>query len=405
MIVSIQKPAGALKAAVTAVMAVCFFLPYLTPADGFNIIGYFPSWRGAPTTAQLSKLTHIIFAFGSPTAAGGLTPGITNLSQLTASARAQGVKSALAVGGGAYGDGNFPAIAASAALRSAFCTACTSATTTYGLDGIDIDWEYPDAGTQSAGYALLMADLAQALHAKGKFLSAAVTDNDWPGSIPTGSSVLQNVDFLNIMVYDMGNPHSPYSGAVNSLNTWCVTKGLARNKYMLGVPFYANNPAVTTYAAIVAQYPAAGSADGVGGYDYNGIPTIVSKTRLALQQAGGIMIWEIGQDATGQASLLNAIYTTVANAQTRRPLFSATSGSAAAPVITAAGRTLIVLCAADNVSMLTLYSCNGKAVRSFGVRLAKGDNRIALPVQTAGGIYIVKLSGSTGAASGRVVIP
>jgi chitodextrinase len=40
---------------------------------------------------------------------------------------------------------------------------------------------------------------------------------------------------------------------------------------------------------------------------YNGIPTIRNKTKLALQQGSGVMIWELSQDAPGANSLLAAI--------------------------------------------------------------------------------------------------
>ena len=43
---------------------------------------------------------------------------------------------------------------------------------------------------------------------------------------------------------------------------------------------------------------------------YNGIPTIKAKTSLAMQQTGGVMIWEIGQDCFNGNSLLNIIFET-----------------------------------------------------------------------------------------------
>jgi GH18 family chitinase len=43
---------------------------------------------------------------------------------------------------------------------------------------------------------------------------------------------------------------------------------------------------------------------------YNGIPTIKQKTTLAKEKASGIMIWQLGGDARGSKSLLNAIYKT-----------------------------------------------------------------------------------------------
>ena len=54
------------------------------------------------------------------------------------------------------------------------------------------------------------------------------------------------------------------------------------------------------------------AVDGVE-VNYNGPATIRRKTELALQVAGGVMIWELSQDASGAASLLRVIGETVAS--------------------------------------------------------------------------------------------
>ena len=41
---------------------------------------------------------------------------------------------------------------------------------------------------------------------------------------------------------------------------------------------------------------------------YNRIHTIKDKTKLAMKEAAGIMIWELTYDVPGRKSLLNAIY-------------------------------------------------------------------------------------------------
>ena len=48
--------------------------------------------------------------------------------------------------------------------------------------------------------------------------------------------------------------------------------------------------------------------DEVDGIYFNGIKTIERKTQFAIKKGlGGVMIWEIGQDASGDSSLLKAI--------------------------------------------------------------------------------------------------
>jgi chitinase len=44
---------------------------------------------------------------------------------------------------------------------------------------------------------------------------------------------------------------------------------------------------------------------------YDGIPTIQAKTKIAMQQASGIMFWNLDDDASGDLSLVKAIYQTV----------------------------------------------------------------------------------------------
>jgi GH18 family chitinase len=46
--------------------------------------------------------------------------------------------------------------------------------------------------------------------------------------------------------------------------------------------------------------------------NYNGPATIQRKTELAMRLVGGIMIWELSQDARGNDSLLRVIGATVA---------------------------------------------------------------------------------------------
>lgn len=118
------------------------------------------------------------------------------------------------------------------------------------------------------------------------------------------------------MVYDgnAGSGHSPYNFAVECGEYWTKTRGLSKDKVVLGVPFY-ERPNWASYADVVAKDPANAYKDsavinGTTVY-YNGITTMKNKTTWACNNAGGIMIWEITQDSkNAQLSLLNAIYGT-----------------------------------------------------------------------------------------------
>ncbi|SFE06691.1 Por secretion system C-terminal sorting domain-containing protein [Chitinophaga sp. CF118] len=274
----------------------------------FKVVGYMPSWSGDVNTVQYSKLTHINYAFLLPTASGGLQ-SIENpakLKSLVSLAHAKGVKVMISVGGWNNGDdGAFESLAANSSYRSAFTTNIVNFVNQYGLDGADIDWEYPDAGASANNYVTLMTQLSSALHAKGKLLTAAVVGT---GGASILSSVFSQVDFLTLMAYDYNNyDHSTYTYASQSVNYW-KGRGLPAAKAILGVPFYGR-PSWSSYATLVNS-GASPYADTFNGNGYNGITTIKKKVDLAYDQAGGIMIWELSQDLPSSSpySLLSAIH-------------------------------------------------------------------------------------------------
>jgi chitinase len=277
----------------------------------FKVIGYMPSWTGDVNTVQYSKLTHINYAFLLPTATGGIQ-GIENpskLQSLVSNAHANGVKVMISVGGWNNGDDSgFETLAGNSGYRNTFVTNMINFVNQYGLDGVDIDWEYPDGGTSANNYVTLMTQLSTEMHNRGKLLTAAVVGTGG-GSIL--ASVFNVVDFLNLMAYDYNNyDHSTYSYAQQSMSEW-RGRGLPQNKCVLGVPFYGR-PSWETFAALVAR-GADPYADTYSGVGYNGITTIKNKTNLAFDQGSGVMIWELSGDATGANSLLSAIHEVVLN--------------------------------------------------------------------------------------------
>jgi GH18 family chitinase len=110
---------------------------------------------------------------------------------------------------------------------------------------------------------------------------------------------------------DIG-PHSPYSYAEEAIRFWTEERKIPAERITLGVPFYGFDftpPArYISYEEIIKENTSFAWQDSVGRrLYYNGIPTIVKKTRLAKSKLGGIMIWEISSDAKGDLSLLRAI--------------------------------------------------------------------------------------------------
>ncbi|MBM2615627.1 ricin-type beta-trefoil lectin domain protein [Actinoplanes sp. LDG1-06] len=334
--------------------------------NGFKSVGYMPSWAGSVTSIQYSKLTHINYSFALPNANGTLQPieNTSKLQQLVTLGHQNNVKVSLAIGG--WNDGNdsaFESLAAGSGTRTAFVTNVMNTVRQYGLDGVDIDWEYPDPGTSGNNYTALMQQLSTALHNEGKLLTAAVVSE---GGTANGvqPAVFGYVDWLNIMAYDGGSPHANYDWAIASANFW-KNRGLPKAKTVLGVPFYSR-PGYLTYAQLVAQDPANANRDCTpGGECYNGLPTIRRKTQWAMANAGGIMNWELSQDATGANSLVSAIYETVMGGG--GPTTPPPSGRTGR-ITGIAGKCVDIAAASSaNGTAVQLYDCNGTAAQNWTV--------------------------------------
>ena len=330
--------------------------------NNFKSVGYMPSWSGSVNAIQYGKLTHINYAFVLPNANGSLraVENPAKLSSLVSLGHSNNVKVSIAVGG--WNDGNdsaFEALAGSASGRTNFVNSLVSFVNQYNLDGVDIDWEYPDPGASGNNYTLLMQQLSSAMHSRGKLLTAAVVSE---GGTANGvqPAVFGYVDWLNIMAYDGGSPHANYDWSVNSVNFW-KSRGLPASKAVMGVPFYSR-PGYLTYSQLVAMDPANANRDCAyanGAQQcYNGLPTIRRKTQYMLVNGGGMMNWELSQDTSNATSLVSAIYETVMGGTPGR----------VGPITGIAGKCVDVAGASTaNGAAIQLYTCNGTGAQRWTV--------------------------------------
>ena len=289
-------------------------------SDDFKVIGYYASWGPAPEELDLTGLTHINYSFAIPAKEGNRLEPLKSderLRKLVEIAHQNGKKVFIALGGWSIGDGGgndsrFHRMAETQAGRETFVQDVMAMVAAYQLDGVDMDWEYPDADPSADHFAALMQSLSEALHRQGKKLSAAVISyNDRVGA-GVKKEVFEAVDWINIMAYDdersqpQPNPHSPYSLAEKSLAYWIDQRGLPAEKAVLGLPFYGK-PGYNPYKNLLTE-GANPAQDQFNDVFYNGTETIKAKTKLALQRnCAGVMIWEIGQDIPGPQSLTMAI--------------------------------------------------------------------------------------------------
>ncbi len=325
---------------------------------GFKSVGYLPSWAGDVDAIQYDKLTHINYAFVFPGPDGSL-PDAGNpakLRSLVSRAHARGVRVLISVGGWNNGnDAAFEQLAANPAARSALVSNATALVQRYGLDGVDIDWEYPNPGASAGNFTLLMQELSAAMHGRGKLLTAAVVSGG-PTAWGVEPAVFGAVDFLNLMLYDGGSPHANLDWTVANVNEW-KARGLPAAKAVVGVPFFSR-PGSLSFAQLFAADGSNADRDCtvVQGTErcYNGRQTIRRKTQWAMANAGGLMNWELSNDTAGWSSLLGAMSET-----------AATTGSAG-PMVGIAGRCLDVMWGrADNGAPIQLWGCNGTNAQSW----------------------------------------
>ena len=266
------------------------------------------------------RLTHITYAFLIPNHDGTFAP-LNNgwkLKTIVSEAHAQGVKVLISVGGWGW-DEQFETLAADPASRAVFVQGLTDLVAEYELDGVDLDWEYPDPGQSAQNFLALVKELRSALtpnsgSEKKLLTSAVVSYGDGHGlGIPPESFEL--LDMINVMSYD-GPDHSTMAQTEMALEYW-LGRGVPPEKLILGIPFYAQ-PNGVSFAKLVKAEPQAANLNefeyGGSTLHYNGIPSVQTKTRLALEKAGGVMFWALDHDSQGETSLLRAIDETLKEA-------------------------------------------------------------------------------------------
>ena len=299
-------------------------LAFVMQAQSFKVIGYLPYYRfHLIDEIQFDKLTHINLAFANPDMTGQLSLGGTDIDPIILAAHDEQVSVFLSLAGGALTSEWAAAWAhlIKPANRSDFIHNIINYSLQHDLDGIDLDLEWSHVDENYSGFAL---ELHDSLAQHNLFFTAAL-----PGTYrypQISDEVLDAYDWINMMVYDLRGPwdpdnpgpHSPFSFALNAIDYW-VSNGVEQSRLTLGMPFYGydfsdpGNVRALTYAQIVNIDPANAYRDQTGQIYYNGIPTIETKTQLAIDELSGAMIWEMGQDKFDQYSLLSSIHNVVQN--------------------------------------------------------------------------------------------
>ena len=366
--------------------------------SGQKLVGYFAQWgvyarqyfvKNIVTSGSASKLTHILYAFGNTTG-GQCTIGDSyadydmayttansvdgvadtwdagalrgNFNQLRKLKRMYpNIKVIWSFGGWTRSDGFTQA----AANPTGFANSC------YNLlkdprwsdvfDGIDVDWEYPNAcgeGCDSSGpdaYNRVVSALRTRFGTNFLVTSAISADGSNGGKLDVAdyASGIQKLSFVMPMTYDYYGafspsgptaPHSPlysYPG-IPTQGFWSdaaiqklKSKGVPANKMLLGIGFYGRGwtgvsqaapgggasgpaqgiePGVQDYKVLKTQCPPTGQVGGTSysycgnnWWSYDTPQTIAGKMGYVRQQGlGGAFFWEFSGD-TSNGELITAM--------------------------------------------------------------------------------------------------
>lgn len=231
--------------------------------------GYWPNWVSSqlpPEKIDWSKYDIMCYAFVVPSRDASLTIGSSDsslLMRMVKSAHAAESKLLLSLGGWGQSSGFSPSVASSAMIAK-FVKSIRRVYDTYKLDGIDLDWEYPNnaaAGTHSASDTKNFQSFLEALRQglpSGALITAAVAPAPWLASSgnPAGSfaRAASALDYIMIMNYDTwgssstpgpnaplgnlcSNSSHPEASAAAAVKQWAAA-GMPRSKMLLGSPMY-----------------------------------------------------------------------------------------------------------------------------------------------------------------------
>lgn len=248
--------------------------PAPTPPEHM-IVGYVASWavRGAYnilTDIDISRLTHINYAFGIinddlklDVEDQLLDPkNFEKLNELKK--EYPHLKIIISVGGWGGSD-RFKDVAATEEARSRFADSCVDFIIEHGLDGVDLDWEYPTTEADRHNFPLLLKTIREKFDEqenqdeKEYILSiAAGANSSFAYNSQIGESQ-QYLDYVQLMTYDIHGPwetkadfNAPLyddDGATYSVDKAVqifLDAGVTADKLVMGIPFYGYQYKVTS---------------------------------------------------------------------------------------------------------------------------------------------------------------
>ncbi|XP_053669356.1 chitinase-3-like protein 2 [Anopheles marshallii] len=272
------------------------------------------------------------------------------------------------IGGGSVG--GFTAMVENHANRKQFIQSIKAALELYHLDGVDLDWEFPDhGGKQRMHFSQLLHEIRREYQREHRtyILSVAVAPQETIAYMAYDVTEINNyADYVNLMTYDYHfySPDLPQTGLnaplyrranersllgtlnINESVHYWLSAGLEKSKLILGLPTYGHsfalvNPFNTRIGAPASNYGRVGmfgfasyseicwfrryniyvhqvyDVESCSPYIYSGSEWISYEDERSLEckakyikdhEFGGAMIFSLNTDDFGSYCADNALY-------------------------------------------------------------------------------------------------
>ncbi|CAB4495243.1 unnamed protein product [Rhizophagus irregularis] len=284
--------------------------------SGKVIAAYFASWSIYARAYNVididsDKVTHILYAFANIKPDGEVFLGDSwadtdkhfegdswndekknlygNFKQLgLLKMKKKHFKVSLSIGGWSWST-NFPSVASKSDSRKKFVTSSIELLKDLGLDGLDIDWEYPQNEGDAKNYVKLLKELREALdeysesqnHSHKLLLTAALPCGEEQYKKMKLKDMNKYLDLFYLMAYDFSGSWSSKASHQSNLYgsdlsthkavDYYISKGVDEDKIVIGMPMYGR--AFQNTNGFGSSYNGVGEGTWEQGvYDYKKLP-------------------------------------------------------------------------------------------------------------------------------------